>query len=435
MSETEYEFKTTDEVCDFSEQFICCFHPMNLDSMKRIETEIAKFYKRYPSAYPKAPKLGHIQVNEVDDKYIVNMCVRKYGGCDEMPGDLASDRKKWLDNCFLEFQSKFTDIDAIAFFNLGENELAIEFFAQNYQLNNKKSIRKITLYTDSGFNKSWLVLKNLDDKKRTEKDNKQSLPTMEKRLDISNQDLILDHVFEESEIVTFKKKVAKKTTSLFDVPYHASWKSVFENTDVIKQLTSVDRKLKSELGSDTVYPKFEEIFNAFQYTTLPGLKAIILGQDPYHTRGAAHGLSFSIMKGNKVQPSVKNIFKALENDAELDFVTPTHGCLVSWAEQGVLLLNCALTVRDGKPNSHAKEWATFTDALISMISKQKSNLVFFLWGRFAQKKKDLIVGEHLVLEYTHPSSMSRTDFGKCRHFSECNKYLKKHHDTEIDWSL
>ena len=179
-----------------------------------------------------------------------------------------------------------------------------------------------------------------------------------------------------------------------------------------------------------------DIFNALKYTPYEDVKVVILGQDPYHGPGQAHGLCFSVKKGVEPPPSLKNIFKEIE--AELNIPTPPHGELTDWAKQGVLLLNTVLTVRQGMPNSHkAKGWEILTDRIIELLNARTEPIVFLLWGANARSKKKLITNPaHLVLETVHPSPLSAYNgFFGCRHFSKCNEILEKSGQTPIDWNL
>ncbi len=184
-----------------------------------------------------------------------------------------------------------------------------------------------------------------------------------------------------------------------------------------------------------IYPKGSQIFYAFDSTPFDKVKVVILGQDPYHGAGQAHGLCFSVQHGTKPPPSLVNIFKELNTD--LGVPINASGNLSSWAHQGVLLLNAILTVRANEPASHEKiGWMNFTDEVIRILSTQKKNLVFLLWGNFARHKKTLIdVNHHLVLESAHPSPFSVTKFSGCRHFSKANEYLAVHHIDPINWHL
>lgn len=187
----------------------------------------------------------------------------------------------------------------------------------------------------------------------------------------------------------------------------------------------------------TVYPKNGDIFNAFNHTPFDRVKVVILGQDPYHGQGQAHGLSFSVQKGIAIPPSLKNIYKELSEEFS-DFKIPNHGDLTSWADQGVLLLNATLTVRAHEAGSHQnKGWETFTDHVISVLSAQRSGLVFLLWGRYAQQKESLIdTKKHFVLKAAHPSPFSAYNgFFGSNHFSKANEILKKEGLTPINWQI
>jgi uracil-DNA glycosylase len=195
--------------------------------------------------------------------------------------------------------------------------------------------------------------------------------------------------------------------------------------------------LKTERSQKkTIYPAGSNIFNAFNSTPFDNIKVVIIGQDPYHGAGQAHGLCFSVQKGIATPPSLINIFKELKDDLGIN--VPAHGNLANWAGQGVFLLNASLTVRAGEPMSHSKiGWAEFTNSVIKKVSELKKHVVFFLWGKFAQEKRMLIdESKHLVLKSAHPSPLSaNAGFFGCRHFSKANEYLMKHGMDPIDWSL
>ena len=185
-----------------------------------------------------------------------------------------------------------------------------------------------------------------------------------------------------------------------------------------------------------IYPAESDVFNALNSTSYKAVKVIILGQDPYHGAGQAHGLSFSVTRGQRLPPSLKNIFKELHRDLQL--AIPEHGCLQSWAQQGVLLLNAVLTVEQQQAGSHAgKGWELFTDAIVARLSDSRSGLVFMLWGAYAQKKGRLInQDKHCVLSSAHPSPLSaHRGFLGNQHFSRANEYLAANHKTAINWSL
>lgn len=194
--------------------------------------------------------------------------------------------------------------------------------------------------------------------------------------------------------------------------------------------------LKREYSHHIVYPDMYDIFNCFKYTPLEKVKAVILGQDPYHNEGQAHGLCFSVQDGVESPPSLVNIFKELHDD--VGCTIPKTGNLTAWAKEGVLLLNTALTVRAHQANSHKDcGWTWFTDNVIKIISDRRENVVFLLWGANARSKKPLIdQSKHLVLECAHPSPLSAYNgFFGCRHFSKANEYLKAHGIAPIDWQL
>lgn len=200
------------------------------------------------------------------------------------------------------------------------------------------------------------------------------------------------------------------------------------------------KELASYLHSEkrngvTIYPKGGDIFNAFKYTPADAVKVVIIGQDPYHGSGQAHGLSFSVPDGITPPPSLKNIFHEIETD--LGVKMSGSGNLEKWCRQGVLLLNASLTVRAGQPASHSHiGWEYFTDAVIKYLSENKSGIVFLLWGNFARSKRPLIdTSKHYVLEAAHPSPLARGAFFGCRHFSKTNSILVSEGKAPIDWVL
>lgn len=194
--------------------------------------------------------------------------------------------------------------------------------------------------------------------------------------------------------------------------------------------------LKQEYSSRTIYPDMYDLYNCFRFTPFDELKVVLLGQDPYHESNQAHGLCFSVKEGVKNPPSLENIFKELSDDIGAE--KPKSGNLTKWAKEGVLLMNTSLTVREHYANSHSKcGWSWFTDSVIKMISEEKENVVFILWGGNARSKKDLIdTRKHLILECAHPSPLSAYNgFFGCRHFSKTNDYLIAHGKTPVDWDL
>ena len=194
--------------------------------------------------------------------------------------------------------------------------------------------------------------------------------------------------------------------------------------------------INNEYETKTIYPPYDEIFNAFKLTPLNEVKVVILGQDPYHEKGQAHGLAFSTPAGRPKPRSLNNIFK--EINAEYDYPIPESGCLESWANQGVFLLNTVLTVEEGNANSHSKcGWQIFTDNVIKLLDCQTQPIVFMLWGKQAEKKKELIKNpNHLVLITSHPSPFSaRRGFFGSNHFIKANEFLKQNNLKEINWRL
>ncbi len=222
-----------------------------------------------------------------------------------------------------------------------------------------------------------------------------------------------------------------------DVQIEESWKKVLKEEFEKPYFQHIITFLKAEKATGkVVYPPGPLIFNAFKQTPFDKLEVVLLGQDPYHNKGQAHGLSFSVPDGVPKPPSLVNIFKELHND--LGIKIPESGNLEKWARQGVLLLNASLTVRQNEPGSHAKiGWLQFTDSVIRKISDEKEGIVFLLWGKFAQEKQALIdETKHFVLKAAHPSPYSANNgFFGCRHFSMTNELLMKQHKSPIDWKL
>lgn len=194
--------------------------------------------------------------------------------------------------------------------------------------------------------------------------------------------------------------------------------------------------LIDEYNHHVVYPDMYDLYNCFRYTPFSEVKVVLLGQDPYHNEGQAHGLCFSVQDGVEKPPSLENIFKELK--ADLGYGIPESGNLTKWAKEGVLLLNTSLTVRAHQANSHSKcGWAWFTDSVIRIVSEKKEHVVFILWGGNARSKKPLIdQSKHLILECAHPSPLSAYNgFFGCRHFSKTNAWLEAHGISPIDWDL
>lgn len=215
-----------------------------------------------------------------------------------------------------------------------------------------------------------------------------------------------------------------------------SWKSRLKdefNQPYMQQLKNFLRAEKA--AGKVIYPKGKDIFNALNSTPFEKVKVVILGQDPYHGPGQAHGLCFSVPKGIPMPPSLKNIYKELQDDVG---VTPAnHGCLEDWTHEGVLLLNSVLTVEQNKPGSHqGRGWERFTDRVVEHLNHEREHLVFLLWGSYAKKKGAIVDrSKHLVLEAAHPSPFSVTGFLGCRHFSKANHYLEQQGISPINWQI
>jgi uracil-DNA glycosylase len=215
-----------------------------------------------------------------------------------------------------------------------------------------------------------------------------------------------------------------------------SWENKMKKEFEKDYFSILNQFLKQEYKEQTIFPEKKLIFNTLNSTPFNKVKVVIIGQDPYHEKGQAHGLSFSVTEGIKTPPSLVNIFKEIESDLKIN--NHGKGDLTKWAKQGVLLLNATLTVRENTPGSHQnKGWEQFTDQIISTISEERKDLVFLLWGKFAQKKTKLIdKNKHHILMSSHPSPLSSyRGFLGCKHFSECNNILKRKNKTEINWQL
>lgn len=221
-----------------------------------------------------------------------------------------------------------------------------------------------------------------------------------------------------------------------EVKIEESWAVRLEEEFQKNYFQYIIRYLKDAKASETlIFPPGPKIFNAFDSTPFDRVKAVILGQDPYHRQGQAMGLSFSVPQNTAIPPSLKNIYKEIKRDLNLQ--PPTHGDLSAWANQGVFLLNAVLTVEEGKAGSHKDiGWHLFTDSVIKLLSEERENLVFLLWGNFAKQKKTLIdAKKHLILEAAHPSPLAGNAFQGCGHFSKTNEYLRQNGIEPIDWNL
>ncbi len=214
------------------------------------------------------------------------------------------------------------------------------------------------------------------------------------------------------------------------------WDSILTGEFDKEYYKELRKFLVSEYRTTTIYPDMHDIFNALKYTPYENVKVVILGQDPYHEPGQAHGLCFSVKKGVPKPPSLVNIFKELE--ADLGIAPPSHGCLTDWAAQGVLLLNTVLTVRRGQANSHkGKGWEIFTDRVIALLNEREKPIVFILWGANAKSKREIITNpNHIIITGAHPSPLSaHNGFFGGRYFSRTNAYLTEKGEMPIDWRI
>lgn len=214
------------------------------------------------------------------------------------------------------------------------------------------------------------------------------------------------------------------------------WDEILEGELAKEYYQKLRKFLINEYRTKVIYPKMENIFSALKFTSYKDTRVLILGQDPYHGPGQAHGLAFSVNPGIKTPPSLLNMYKELKD--ELEVYIPNNGYLVPWAKQGVLLLNTALTVRAGEANSHSgMGWEIFTDNIIKHLNDRTEPVIFVLWGNNARKKKDYITGrQHFILEAPHPSPLSASKgFFGCGHFKKINELLKKIGENEINWQI
>ncbi|WP_297962633.1 uracil-DNA glycosylase [uncultured Campylobacter sp.] len=223
--------------------------------------------------------------------------------------------------------------------------------------------------------------------------------------------------------------------NLDDVRIESGWKEALREEFLSEYFAKIKENLLAAKAREIVYPPGNLIFNAFNLTPFERVRAVILGQDPYHGAHQAMGLSFSVPRGVRIPPSLVNIYKEIKSD--LGISEPESGDLSYWAKQGVLLLNASLSVGANRANSHSGfGWQIFTDAVIKILSARRQNLVFMLWGNFAKAKSALIDAQkHLILTAAHPSPLAGGAFFGCKHFSRCNEYLRAHGLGEIDWDL
>lgn len=247
------------------------------------------------------------------------------------------------------------------------------------------------------------------------------------------------NIVQEKEVENIEKiskvDIVSKELYGMTIKMGSKWFKALESEFSKPYFKKLAEFVEEERKRATIYPPKEQVFAWSTYSDINNIKVVILGQDPYHGPNQAHGLCFSVRKGIATPPSLQNIYKELKTDIN-GFEIPKHGTLVGWASQGVLLLNACLTVRKGEANSHKdKGWETFTDSVVKIVNEKLNNVVFLLWGSYAQKRGAMIdKKKHLVLNCVHPSPLSanRGWFG-CKHFSKANEYLSEHKKVPIDW--
>eukprot|EP01118_Nematostelium_gracile_P002952 TRINITY_DN1339_c0_g1_i1.p1 TRINITY_DN1339_c0_g1~~TRINITY_DN1339_c0_g1_i1.p1 ORF type:complete len:313 (+),score=74.03 TRINITY_DN1339_c0_g1_i1:84-941(+) len=244
---------------------------------------------------------------------------------------------------------------------------------------------------------------------------------------------------ERNKLMAKERQIQKnRTTTLESMSgkLSDSWKDVLKSEFEKKYFTDLLDFLHEERSRNQIFPPAEDVLEALNACPFDGIKVVIIGQDPYHGKGQAHGLSFSVRKGVNVPPSLKNIYQELSTDIS-DFKTPNHGCLIDWAKQGVLLLNAVLTVQAGKADSHkGKGWEEFTNTIIRSLSSSRKDIVFILWGKNAQTKSSLVdKNKHKILTAGHPSPFSANLFFGCKHFSKTNDFLIQKGKEPIRWNL
>ncbi len=465
-------FNKVGQLKDATENYICCIACCTEKSIN--ESREPNLYKLfldlpYANVYAKHKqtgkkwKPGSFEIMKGDGPNVIVIFARMYSGCSAYPGDDEGKRKIWFQKA-LDSLTTYTDLESLAFDEgIGyldgngskeEYQNLVSDFLKIYNLRNKIEL-KISLYSNN--DQVCPKKKTLFFKKKTETDATEEVIKTEKRLGMVNKPTVSKLVFYETDFFKYKLKDSdnsgnsgnsgnsdnKEQSSvgiLRSIPFDQSWRWILLDAQAAKYLSDVENKLGPILLDNDTFPVKEEIFEAFNACPFNKLKVVILGQDPYPTRGNAHGLSFSVREGVKVPRSLSNIYNAIVNDEGVPgFVKPKHGNLIKWAEQGILLLNSGLTVKEGSINCgcHVPIWSNFTDRVIQMISDKTTNVAFVLWGAKAKAKAKLInASKHMIFEYHHPTARNNNTFvSSCKHFGEINKYLSIHKKQPIDWSL
>jgi uracil-DNA glycosylase len=497
MSSTQFNEKKG-KLSEATEKYICCIAcctEKNINPKK--EPNLSKLWDDLPyaNAYAKHKqtgvkwKPGSVEFfTEPGKPNVIVIFARMYSGQNGLPGDDSIKRRSWFHKA-LETLTTYSDLTSLAF-NKGVGYLdgnnsrkeyndLIEDFSKIYRLRNGRAI-DISLYVNDEQVKPQKKGFSFKKKSTTLKSSLSEVETI-KRLGLNNGPTISDISFYENDFYRFKLKESAEATEaseasteaeteaeaeaeakateetsieaeasteaeasigsiLRSIPFDQSWRWLLLDPKASKYLSNVEDKLSTVLLEDDTFPVKEEIFNAFNCCPFNKLKVVIIGQDPYPTRGNAHGLSFSVKPGVKIPRSLSVIYNAIVNDEEVtDFVKPKHGSLLKWSEQGVLLLNTALTVKEGSKNCgcHVPIWSKFTDRIIELISEKTTGVAFVLWGGKAKAKSKLVnKSKHMVFEYHHPTARNNNTFAtKCKHFSEINRYLKTKGKKEVDWQI
>lgn len=419
---------TDSDISTSTENYLCCLASSTGKTLKPdIEPHTSMLMELYPHAniYNEHKKSGTRSelgtfkiVGNKNDRKVILLFAQIYQGNNIMPNDNPSSRRNSFTKILEQLISK-SSLKSLAFHRGQLTDQYIQMlddFTKKYTLRYRDSPLTITIY-----NSSDVVISP-----RTSIVTPKQEPV--EYLDLEGIELPDTVLFE----IDFANIISNQ--GLIDMfPQDDEWMWLTADSGFATRINAVDKKLGDELNADDTFPSPDEIFNAFKLCKRP--KVIILGMDPYAQRGNAHGLSFSVRPNVKIPVSLNNIYGALVNTID-GFTKPSHGCLQGWAEQGVLLLNSALTVKEGKSGSHIDIWESCTDYMIKKISEKYKNIVFVLWGNNAKAKKSLIsTNQHLILEHSHPAARQGSFAKECKNFSEINQYLEKHNITSINWQL
>jgi len=409
------------------EKYVCCV----ANAVGRIdpveEPEITKFFNIFPNASGNNEQIvpsafgSYKIIKSNTDQSVIIFYARLYPGLRIMSNDNPSIRK----NKFIEILDSLLQKPVLTSLAFMASQLTPEYiqlledFNKKYLLRHTDADLNIKIYGSAKPCEEYLNLSNIFPEDEP--------PTL---YEIDFIKIIEPEINELGiDKPTTNESATQCLATLF--PAEKCWAWLFSDQKFQELLLHVDQELGQTLYQDDTFPQPNEIFNAFKLCQNP--KVVILGQDPYPTRGNAHGLAFSVKKGVKIPVSLNQIFTSMK---DIDgFKKPKHGCLESWAKQGVLLLNSGLTVKEGCAGSHVSRWETLTDYIIKRISEHYKKLIFILWGVKAQEKKRLIAKSHLILEHSHPAARTGS-FGKeCKNMEKVNPFLIKEGLEPIDWNL